>query len=291
MNGKLNKIVSLTLIITLFTAMAVPKGTFAEATSVEIPPKILFGEVDENKPDEFDFDDEDYIEMDEKDFFRELEEDEDFEALDQIDDLSAMSPAEREVIKKIDDYLDSIPVTKEEFSLLSDEEQDKIIEEYLFTPELFDLERELERVSLQEGDEQVAAALPAVIVAVGAGVIARVAIRLIIRQGAAAASKYLKKRLKNVGKNYEVKWNVTSKTGHQVNSLVVVFQKTKKGKKRVFAIDKGTIPLKGLTGKRPRVWHYHHYPDVALHRTLCSLLPKGAKTIPNGKPDRRSVCY
>ena len=179
--------------------------------------------------------------------------------------------------------MDNIDYTEEEFNNLSETEQDRIIEEFVTDTEFLELESELqEKLDMQEPNIQLYA-LPALLAPIAATV-GRVALQAIAKKGTQFARKYLKTRIKKLGKNYEVKWDVRSSQSHQLKSLVVILQK-KNGKNigRVFAIDYGSIPLKPKNGKA--IWHFHIAPDTGMHRTLKTFIPKGHK------PDTRTVAY
>lgn len=191
-----------------------------------------------------------------------------------LPDSSNHSLTEEQVEKmdeKIHQFLQTETVSEQVFENMSDAEQDVYIENMLNSEEYIQLERELRQIE----DSVATFALPLLLAPVTAYV-ARVALKTIADKGSVFAKKYIKGKLDNIGDNYQVLWT-------QPNSLVVVLQGSGKNKKRVFAIDNATIPLN--PGSTKKIWHYHITPDVGMHNTICSFIPKGHK------PDTKTKCY
>ena len=187
---------------------------------------------------------------------------------------------------EIDDYFDSIDYTEEEFNNLSEIEQDQVIEEFITDSEFIELENELQaKLNMQDqlSEPSIQPYVLPLLLAPVAATVGRVALQAIAKKGTSFARKYLKTRIKKLGKNYDVSWDVRGK-GHELKSLVVVIQK-KNGRKigRVFAIDYGDIPLKPTNKKA--IWHFHIAPDSGMHRTLKTFIPKGHK------PNTRTIAY
>lgn len=187
---------------------------------------------------------------------------------------------------EIDNYFDNIDYTEEDFNNLSELEQDQIIEEFITDSEFIELENELqEKLNLQDrfSESNIETYVLPLLIAPVAATVGRVALKAIANKGTNFARKYLKTKIKNLGKNYDVKWDVRGR-GHELNSLVVVIQK-KNGKKigRAFAVDYGDIPLKPSNQKA--IWHFHIAPDQGMHRTLKMFIPKGHS------PNTRTVAY
>lgn len=80
---------------------------------------------------------------------------------------------------------------------------------------------------------------------------ARIALQTIVKQGIKIASKYLKNKLKSVGKNYRLIWNSINRNNKVTFLLKIQHKPTKQ---MIFRIDNGTIPLK--PGSSDWYWHY-----------------------------------
>ncbi|OMP67878.1 hypothetical protein [Domibacillus epiphyticus] len=190
---------------------------------------------------------------------------------------------EAEMYKEIDLFFDKIKVTEKKFESMSNKQQQDFIDSMLSSPEYLKLEKKLATLEpySKNTSEVRAQALP-VLLAPVAAMVGRVAIKAVAKKGTKFAEKYLKGKLNKIGKNYEVSWNVKGRDG-SLNSLVVVFQKVGRSKKRVFAVDHTKIPLK--PGSSKKIWHFHVTPDVNMHHTMCSFIPSGHK------PDTKTKCY
>lgn len=186
-----------------------------------------------------------------------------------------------EVDKKLEEYIDKIPYTEEEFEGLSEFEQDRFIKEYFSTDEYMAIQQEYQNELSNPLNPEVQYALPLVVPI--AMIVGREALKLVAKKGVSFAKSYLKPHIQKLGKNYDVAWDVKGRN-HELNSLVVVFQKAN-GKRigRVFAVDHGPIPLK--PGSKQSIWHFHIAPDTGMHRTLKEFIPSGHK------PDTRTVAY
>lgn len=139
----------------------------------------------------------------------------------------------------IDDYLDTIPYTEEEFETMSDEEFDKIFNTYFYSEEFLELEREHGEVySALEGQHgEVQPAIAPIFVPILAHV-ARIALQTVVRHGTRVASSYLKKNLKKVGKNYRLIWNIKNSKGKVTTLLSIQYKPTKQ---IVFRLDNGSL--------------------------------------------------
>ncbi|MFU0789836.1 uberolysin/carnocyclin family circular bacteriocin [Virgibacillus proomii] len=177
---------------------------------------------------------------------------------------------------KLDQYLETkVPFTEQEFENMSDEELEEAVNKYFVNNDEF-LKLEEEMGALDTGDNTEFKTIGPAIVPIGA-FIGRLALSLIRSKGVKVATKYLKKRIKKIGKNYKVKWNVKNKHG-QIRTLVsVISKKSKKKDKRVFAIDNGKIPLSPKTNQW--FWHFHVAPNISVHRSLRVIVPKKYKPV------------
>lgn len=200
--------------------------------------------------------------------------------------VEELPPELQELEDEIGDYLDSFEYTEEDFENMSDEEFEEAFAEIFNSSEFLDLEQEYEEQYTQFESElngDVIQPFVAPILVPIAAAAARVALQTIVKQGTKVASKYLKNKLKSVGKNYKLIWN--TKNGNQkVTSLLKI--QNKKTKQMVFRIDNGTIPLK--PGSTSWYWHYHiasGKDGMKHHYSLRSLVPS------KHKPDTRTTLY
>ncbi len=192
----------------------------------------------------------------------------------------------QELEEEIGSYLDSFDYTEEEFESMSDEEFEEVYNEIFNNEEFLHLEQQYEEQYTQfENDLNGDAIQPYVapILVPIAAAAARVALQTIVKHGTKVASKYLKNKLKSVGKNYKLIWNSKNKNG-KITSLLKI--QNKKTKQIIFRIDNGTIPLK--PGSSKWYWHYHianGKNGMKHHYSLRSLVPS------KHKPDTRTTLY
>ncbi|MBM7602586.1 hypothetical protein JOC75_000556 [Metabacillus crassostreae] len=191
-------------------------------------------------------------------------------------------PAElQELEDEIGDYLEEFEYTEEDYENMSIAEIDQVYNEIFNSQEFLDLEKNYEKefaqyeVELNQGKIQPFIAPILVPIAAAA---ARVALQTIVKQGTKIASKYLKNKLKSVGKNYTLVWNAKN-SKDKITSLLKI--QHKRTKQIVFRIDNGTIPLK--PGSSDWYWHYHigdTPTKMKHHYSLRSLVPSKHKPGP-----------
>lgn len=166
-----------------------------------------------------------------------------------------------EIEEQIKEYLDEIPYTEEEFEAMNDDEFDKVFEEYFQDAELLNLEQQYtETHDLLEAQQmELQPRVAPILVPILAGV-ARVALQTVIKHGTKVASKYLKNKIKKIGKNYTVTWNVTAKKGSRKGTITTLLQiQHKPTKQPVFRLDYGQLNSLLSPGPKdnPWFWHYH----------------------------------
>lgn len=204
--------------------------------------------------------------------------DEIIESEDQIEDYEELPDEIVELEDQIGDYLDQFEYTEEDFENMNDEEFEKVFDEIYNSEEFLELEETYEdEFTKFEKEQQMGMIEPQIapILVPIAAAAARVAIQTIVKHGTKIASKYLKNKLKSVGKNYKLIWNSKNKNGKITSLLKIQHKKTKQ---IVFRIDNGTIPLK--PGSTKWYWHYHiggTQKKMKHHYSLRSLVPSKHK--------------
>ncbi|WP_243290831.1 hypothetical protein [Bacillus sp. FJAT-47783] len=180
----------------------------------------------------------------------------------------------QELEDEIDNYLEQFKYTEEDYQNMSEEEVDQVYNEIFNSREFLELEKNYEEEYAQyeaELNQSVIQPRIAPILVPIVASTARVALKTIVKQGTKIASKYLKNKLKSVGKNYKLIWNSTNSKGKVTSLLKIQHKPTKQ---MVFRIDNGTIPLK--PGSQDWYWHYHIGDTPAKmkhHYSLRSLVP------------------
>lgn len=156
---------------------------------------------------------------------------------------------------QINDYLDKIPYTEEEFESMSDEEFDRVYATYFNNEEFLNLESEHKEAyeALEAQHINMQPMIAPILVPILASV-ARVALQTVVKQGTRVASTYLKKHVKNIGKNYTLKWNVKN-SKDKVTTLLMIQHKP--SKKPVFRLDNGSLHAHLTPGTSTWYWHFH----------------------------------
>lgn len=186
--------------------------------------------------------------------------------------------------KQMNDYLNKIPYTEEDLQTLSDEEFNKVYDTYFNNEEFLKLEKEyMDTYEILESQQiSIQPKIAPILIPIAAAA-ARIALQTIAKQGTKIASKYLKNKLKSVGKNYRLIWNSTNQN-NKVTSLLKIQHKPTK--QMIFRIDNGTIPLK--PGSSDWYWHYHigtTPAEMKHHYSLRALVPS------KHKPDSGTTLY
>jgi len=179
---------------------------------------------------------------------------------------------------QINDYLDEIPYTEEEFEAMSEEEFEEVYNTYFNDIEFLNLENEHEEafklLEAQQGNMQ--PRIAPILVPILANV-ARVALQTVVKQGTRVASTYLKKHLKTIGKNYSVKWNVKNSQGKVTTLLMIQHKPTKQP---VFRLDNGSLHAHLTPGTSTWYWHFHiggTPTAMKQHYSLRSIIPSKYK--------------
>ncbi|MGN7313394.1 hypothetical protein ACTHQ4_20110 [Alkalicoccobacillus gibsonii] len=188
----------------------------------------------------------------------------------------------QELEDEISDYLGQFEYTEDDYESMSDEEFELVYQEIFESEEFLELESTYEEefaqfeANLNQDEMQIMIAPILIPIAAAVG---RVALQTIVKQGTKIASKYLKNKLKSVGKNYKLIWNSKNSKGKVTSLLKIQHKKTKQ---MVFRIDNGTIPLK--PGSSSWYWHYHIGGTNAAmkhHYSLRSIVPSKHKPASN----------
>lgn len=188
-----------------------------------------------------------------------------------------------EVVKiedKIENYLDEIPYSEEEFEAMSDEEFEIVYNTYFKSEEFLSLENELGEVLDKEVlDNTQGEFRPYVlpILVPIATAVARVALQTVVKQGTKVATKYLKDNLKNIGDDYIVKWN-TLNSQNELTTLLMIQDKS--SKQPIFRLDIGSLHSHLTPGTSTWYWHFHigaTKEAMKQHYSLRSLIPSKYK--------------
>ena len=183
---------------------------------------------------------------------------------------------------EISDYLDEITYTEEDFEAMSDEEFDKIFDTYFNSEEFLELEKEYTETyaALEAQQIGIQPMIAPILVPILASV-ARVALQTVVKHGTRVASTYLKKHVKNIGKNYTLKWNVTNSQG-KVTTLLMIQHKTTK--QPVFRLDNGSLHAHLTPGTTQWFWHFHiggTPTAMKQHYSLRAIIPSQYKPKPS----------
>lgn len=183
-----------------------------------------------------------------------------------------------ELEEQINKYLDEIPYTEEDFEAMSDEEFDKTFDTYFNGEEFLELEKEYTETyeTLETQQMGIQPMIAPILVPILASV-ARVALQTVIKQGTRVASTYLKKHIKNIGKNYTVKWNVTNSQSKVTTLLMIQHKPTKQP---VFRLDNGSLHAHLTPGTSEWFWHFHIGGTPAAmkqHHSLRAIIPSQHK--------------
>ncbi len=183
-----------------------------------------------------------------------------------------------ELEEEINQYLDEFDYTEQDFENMSEEEFEQTYEDIYNSSEFLTLEEEYNKEYAEYEEEQEAGMMKPMIapilvpIAAAAG---RFAIQAAAKHGTKVASKYLKNKLKKVGKNYKLYWNEKNRNGKITSLLKIQHKPTKQ---MVFRVDNGTIPLK--PGSSSWYWHYHIASGkngMGQHYSLRALVPSKHK--------------
>lgn len=179
---------------------------------------------------------------------------------------------------EIDDYLDTIPYTEDEFEAMSNEEFDKVFNTYFNSEEFLELEREHGEVySALEGQHgEIQPMIAPILVPILANV-ARIALQTVVKHGTRVASSYLKKHLKKVGKNYKLTWNIKNSQKKVTTLLRIQHKPTKQ---IVFRLDNGSLHAHLKPGTSQWFWHFHIGGTPAAmkhHYSLRAIIPSKYK--------------
>lgn len=183
-----------------------------------------------------------------------------------------------ELEEEINHYLDEFEYTEQDFENMSEEEFEKAYDDIYLSSEFLSLEEEYNKEFAEYEAEQEAGMMKPMIapilipIAAAAG---RFAIQAAAKHGTKVASKYLKNKLKKVGKNYTLIWNAKNKNGKITSLLKIQYKPTKQ---IIFRVDNGTIPLK--PGSSSWYWHYHignTATKMKHHYSLRALVPSKHK--------------
>lgn len=176
--------------------------------------------------------------------------------------------------EQINDYLNKIPYTEEDLQALSNEEFNKIFDTYFNNEEFLKLEKEYmdtyeilesQQISIQP---KIAPILVPIVASVG-----RVALQTVVKNGTRVASSYLKKHIKNIGKNYIVTWNVKN-SKKEITTLLMIQHKSTK--QPVFRLDNGSLHAHLTPGTSEWFWHFHigaTPTEMKQHYSLRSIIP------------------
>lgn len=184
---------------------------------------------------------------------------------------------------KIDKYFEKFNYEKQDFENMSPEQFEKAYSKIYETPQFLQLETQYDQTL--ENDQSIGGMTPMIApilipIAAAAG---RFAIQAASKHGTKVASKYLKSKLKSVGKKYTLIWNAKNKNGKITSLLKIQYKPTKQ---IIFRIDNGTIPLK--PGSKEWYWHYHigdTNSKMKHHYSLRALVPS------KYKPDSGTTLY
>jgi hypothetical protein len=179
---------------------------------------------------------------------------------------------------EIDNYLSEFNYSEQDFENMSEEEFEQAYEDIYNSSEFLTLEEEYNKEYSEYEKEQEAGMMKPMIVPILVPIAAaagRFAIQAAAKHGTKVASKYLKNKLKKVGKNYKLYWNEKNRNG-KITSLLKIQHKP--SKQMIFRVDNGTIPLK--PGSSSWYWHYHIASGkngMSQHYSLRSLVPSKHK--------------
>jgi len=184
---------------------------------------------------------------------------------------------------KIDQYFDNFKYDKKDFENMNTKDFEEAYSDIYETPQFLKLETQYDKAieNEQSTGEMTPMIAPILIpIAAAAG---RFAIQAASKHGTKVASKYLKNKLKSVGKKYNLIWNAKNKNGKITSLLKIQYKPTKQ---IIFRIDNGTIPLK--PGSKDWYWHYHigdTNSKMKHHYSLRALVPS------KYKPDSGTTLY
>lgn len=185
-----------------------------------------------------------------------------------------------EIEQEIDNYLEEIPYAESDYENMSDDEFEEVYTKYFESNEFLQLEKEHETLHNEiDGDQTTITPRIAPILIPIAAAAARVALKTIVKQGNKIATKYLKNKLKSVGKKYKLEWNVKNSKG-KITSLLKITHKP--SKTQIFRLDNGKLGLK--PGTNDWFWHYHigdTKGKMSHHYSLRSFVPSKYKPLSN----------